>query len=103
MRAFALLLPVFAVTGCAGMMQTATDWGVSPAVQQACMTAVAQEIPGVDVDMDFGAAMDRLQDNGLACLIAAAQDVLTAQIVQAPAPAAAGEVIAADARAAAAL
>ena len=45
---------------------------------------------------------DRLEANGKACLIAAVKDVLMAQIVAVP-PAAAGEVIAADAKAAAAI
>jgi hypothetical protein len=83
------------VTGLAGLLQTATNLGVSPAVQQACVAAVAQEVPGIDEDMDFGAAMDRLKDNGKACLVAAVKDVLTARVVAAP-PSAAGDVIPAD-------
>jgi hypothetical protein len=83
------------VTGLAGLLATATNLGVSPAVQQACVAAVAQEVPGLDADTDFGAAMDRLKVEGKACLIAAVKDVLTARVVLVP-PATAGDVIPAD-------
>jgi hypothetical protein len=96
MRALALAaVAPFALSGCAGLLTTATNLGVSMAVQQACVAAVAQEVPGIDEDMDFGAAMDRLKDNGKACLVAAVKDVLTARVVAAP-PSAAGDVIPAD-------
>lgn len=95
-------LGLVSVAGCAGIQQAATDLGVSVAVQQACTAAVAQEIPGISEDTDFDLVLDRLEANGKACLIAAVKDVLMAQIVAVP-PAAAGEVIAADAKAAAAI
>lgn len=90
------------LSACAGIQQAVTDIGVSQAVQQACMAAVAQEIPGITDDMDFDAVMDRLEENGKACLIAAVRDVLTARIIAA-APADAGEVVPADVRAAQAI
>lgn len=98
------IIPVAALSlaACAEVRTQATDLGVSQEVQNACASAAAQEIAGLDEDTDFDAVMERLQDRGKACLIAAVQDVLTAQVISAPA-AIAGEVVAADGEAAAAI
>ena len=101
-KACVLALATLGLSACVEAQQAATNAGVSPAVQQACMQAAAEEIAGIDEDMDFDAAMERLKAKGLACLIAAVQDVLTARIV-AVTPTYAGEVVAANANAAAAI
>ncbi len=105
MKIATLAVPALAlaVSACAEVQTRATDLGVSPAVQTACTAAAAQEIGGIsDPTLDFDAVLDRLKAKGKACLIAAAQDVLTAKIIAA-APAIAGEVVAADPVAAAAI
>jgi hypothetical protein len=88
MHKLILAVPALAlVAGCAQLQGAATQVGVSPEVQTACAAAVAEEIPGISEDMDFDALMDRARAKGMACLIAAAQDVLTARLVAAPAAA----------------
>lgn len=93
---------VLAIAGCAGFAEQATRVGVSAEVQGLCAAAAVEEIAGISEDMDFDAVSERLKERGKACLVMAAQDVLTAQIVGAV-PAVAGEVVPGDAAAVAAI
>lgn len=89
------LLAALGLSACVEVSERATAVGVTQQVQSICLTAAADEIGNLsDPDLDFDAVMERLKVRGKACLIAAAQDILTAQIVKAS-PAIAGEVIAA--------
>ena len=89
-------LGLVAVSGCdPQMMQRLTDFGVSPQTQQLCVSAAAQQLPTITEDMDFSVVMDDLRADGMACLIASVRDVLTARVVSTT-PDQAGDVIAAD-------